>query len=228
MGLERLVEEQPQDYIGKDALGALRREGRRPQARRASIWTATSCAPRCPSTGRRPRGRQAGRTHDGRGVVAGAASRTSGTCGSRSSWPSPGNALDVESENGSLTGTTAAIPFVDPKKEVPAGALACSAPNLSRTLTGPGTNPGCDRRESPPIAVHPVTLISEVPRMRRLLIPAWWCSPWWRVPVPFTVGSESPSPARPRRHTSTPPRCRYRPTARRRRGAAGACRRSST
>jgi hypothetical protein len=30
----------------------------------------------------------------------------------------------VESESGSLTGTTAAIPFVDPKKEVPAGSLA--------------------------------------------------------------------------------------------------------
>ena len=34
MGLERLVEEQPQDYIGKDALERIRREGRRPQARR--------------------------------------------------------------------------------------------------------------------------------------------------------------------------------------------------
>jgi glycine cleavage system aminomethyltransferase T len=35
----------------------------------------------------------------------------------------PGNVLDVESEDGPLKGTTAAIPFVDPKKEVPAGAL---------------------------------------------------------------------------------------------------------
>ena len=34
MGLERLVEHQPQDYIGKSALEALRVEGRRPQARR--------------------------------------------------------------------------------------------------------------------------------------------------------------------------------------------------
>jgi len=36
----------------------------------------------------------------------------------------PGTTLDVESENGALTGATAAIPFVDPKKAVPAGALA--------------------------------------------------------------------------------------------------------
>ena len=35
----------------------------------------------------------------------------------------PGTTLDIESENGPLTGTTAAIPFVDPKKEVPAGSL---------------------------------------------------------------------------------------------------------
>ena len=36
----------------------------------------------------------------------------------------PGTTLDVESEHGDRsTGTTAAIPFVDPKKEVPAGSL---------------------------------------------------------------------------------------------------------
>jgi len=38
--------------------------------------------------------------------------------------PEPGTTLDIESENGAITGKTAAIPFVDPKKEVPAGALA--------------------------------------------------------------------------------------------------------
>ena len=35
----------------------------------------------------------------------------------------PGNVLAIESERGHLTGTTAAIPFVDPKKEVPAASL---------------------------------------------------------------------------------------------------------
>src|SRR3990172_8249148 len=33
-----------------------------------------------------------------------------------------GTRLDVESENGPLLGITAAIPFVDPRKEVPAAA----------------------------------------------------------------------------------------------------------
>jgi aminomethyltransferase len=38
----------------------------------------------------------------------------------------PGNTLDIESEGGRLTGRTAAIPFVDPNKEVPAGSLSAS------------------------------------------------------------------------------------------------------
>ena len=37
-----------------------------------------------------------------------------------------GQQLDIESENGPLTGKTAAIPFVDPKKEVPASDLKAS------------------------------------------------------------------------------------------------------
>jgi aminomethyltransferase len=35
----------------------------------------------------------------------------------------PGTELDVESEHGPLRGRTAAIPFVDPSKDVPAGSL---------------------------------------------------------------------------------------------------------
>ena len=37
---------------------------------------------------------------------------------------SPGNSLDVETEDGAhLVGRTAAIPFVDPRKQKPAGSL---------------------------------------------------------------------------------------------------------
>jgi aminomethyltransferase len=40
----------------------------------------------------------------------------------------PGTALDVETEDGEhLVGRTAAIPFVDPRKEAPAGSLQGSA-----------------------------------------------------------------------------------------------------
>jgi hypothetical protein len=36
----------------------------------------------------------------------------------------PGNRLDIETENGDhIEGITAAIPFVDPRKERPAGSL---------------------------------------------------------------------------------------------------------
>jgi hypothetical protein len=35
----------------------------------------------------------------------------------------PGNRLQVESEQGVLEVTTAAIPFIDPRKEVPAATL---------------------------------------------------------------------------------------------------------
>ena len=35
----------------------------------------------------------------------------------------PGTKLDVASQHGPLVGTTAAIPFVDPKKQVPAASL---------------------------------------------------------------------------------------------------------
>jgi glycine cleavage system aminomethyltransferase T len=35
----------------------------------------------------------------------------------------PGTALEVRSETGPLTGRTADIPFIDPKKEVPAAPL---------------------------------------------------------------------------------------------------------
>jgi hypothetical protein len=35
----------------------------------------------------------------------------------------PGTKVDIESETGSLVATTAALPFVDPRKEVPAASL---------------------------------------------------------------------------------------------------------
>ena len=50
MGLERLVEDQPQDYIGKAALEDPRCAGSTASSSGSSS-RATSCAPRCPSTG---------------------------------------------------------------------------------------------------------------------------------------------------------------------------------
>jgi hypothetical protein len=32
----------------------------------------------------------------------------------------PGNKLDIDTDDGSRTGTTASLPFIDPQKKVPA------------------------------------------------------------------------------------------------------------
>ena len=88
MGLERLVEEQPQDYIGKAALERLRTEGRRPQARRHRARGRRAARGDVGVLARVPR-REAGRAHDRRGLVARASRRTSATSGCRSRSPTP-------------------------------------------------------------------------------------------------------------------------------------------
>jgi aminomethyltransferase len=121
MGLERLVEQQPQDYIGKAELERVRVEGvdrklvgiefdgGEPLPGIGAIWPAY---------------------HDGRevGRVTAAAwspglQRNIGYVWVPIRLAGPGERLLVESEHGPLTGRTAAIPFVDPAKERPARPL---------------------------------------------------------------------------------------------------------
>jgi glycine cleavage system aminomethyltransferase T len=121
MGLERLVEEQPQDYIGKAALERLRHEGvdrklvgvefdeGEPFPGITAAWPA------------RHDGRAVGRVTNG--VWSPGLGRNIGYVWVPIELADPGTRLEVESEHGTVTGRTAAIPFVDPKKERPAGAL---------------------------------------------------------------------------------------------------------
>jgi aminomethyltransferase len=121
MGLERLVEEQPQDYIGKEALERIRREGvdrklvgivldgDELRAEMSVAWPVHKD------------GKQVGRMTDA--VWSPGLEQNIGYVWVPIELAEPGTTLDVESENGPLTGTTAAIPFVDPRKEVPAGSL---------------------------------------------------------------------------------------------------------
>jgi glycine cleavage system aminomethyltransferase T len=121
MGLERLVEEQPQDYIGKEALERVRREGVRRKlvgiefdgdALRAELtwfWPVRSD------------GQVVGRVTDA--VWSPRLERNIGYVWVPVELSGPGTVLEVESEVGSLTGRTAAIPFIDPAKEVPAAKL---------------------------------------------------------------------------------------------------------
>jgi aminomethyltransferase len=124
-GLERLVEEQPQDYLGKDALERLRREGvdrklvgiefdsREPITGITVTWPAHHD------------GSQVGRVTDA--VWSPGLERNIGYVWVPIELAAPGTRLDIESEHGDMTGVTAAIPFVDPRKERPAEPLSRAA-----------------------------------------------------------------------------------------------------
>ena len=121
MGLERLVEEQPQDYIGKDALERLRREG---VDRKLVGIILDGDELRAEMSEKWPvhkDGKVVGHMTDA--VWSPGLKQNIGYVWVPIGLAEPGTTLDIESENGPLTGTTAAIPFVDPKKEVPAGSL---------------------------------------------------------------------------------------------------------
>jgi glycine cleavage system aminomethyltransferase T len=121
MGLERLVEEQPQDFIGKAALERVRRDGvdrklvgiefdeSEPLEGITRSWPAHSD------------GRLVGRVSDA--VWSPGLAKNIGYVWVPIELAEPGNRIEVESEHGSMTGRTAAIPFVDPRKERPAQPL---------------------------------------------------------------------------------------------------------
>ena len=122
MGLERLVETQPQDYIGKDALERLRRDGvdrklvgvewtgQELRAEMSRTWDAFID------------GTKVGRLTDA--VWSPGLGKNIGYAWVPIGSAEPGTRLDVETETGEhLVVTTAAIPFVDPRKERPAGSL---------------------------------------------------------------------------------------------------------
>jgi len=121
MGLERLVEEQPQDYIGKDALERVRREG----VERKLVGITFDGDEPLPGIAT-----QWPAHHDGQPVGRVTAAVWSPGLGRNIGYvwvpielSSPGTRLTVEGEHGTLTGETAAIPFVDPAKERPAQPL---------------------------------------------------------------------------------------------------------
>ncbi len=121
-GLERLVEEQPQDYVGKAALEELRTkgvdrklvgieiEGDELRAEMSEFWPVSSG------------GRQVGHMTDA--VWSPGLKKNIGYVWVPIELAEPGNRLAIEAEDGAThVGITAAIPFVDPKKARPAGEL---------------------------------------------------------------------------------------------------------
>ncbi len=124
MGLERLVEEQPQDYIGKAALERIRKEGvdrklvgiefpDHPELRAelAEYWKAFAG------------GKAIGHVTDV--VWSPRLEKNIGYVWVPIGLAEPGNDLEVLTDHGEkLRARTATIPFVDPRKEVPAAPLA--------------------------------------------------------------------------------------------------------
>jgi aminomethyltransferase len=122
MGLERLVEEQDANYIGKQALQELQQKGVDRKlvgitfAGDGGDLTLTQPWPVLRD------GRPVGRVTDV--TWSPALERNIGYVWVPIELASPGHVLEVESEQGSLQGTTAAIPFIDPHKRAPAAPLA--------------------------------------------------------------------------------------------------------
>jgi glycine cleavage system aminomethyltransferase T len=123
MGLERLVEDQPQDYIGKAALEDLQRRGvdrklvgielagDELRAEMSRAWDVFRD------------GEKVGHMTDA--IWSPGLEKNIGFVWVPIGLAEPGNRVDVVTERGEeIVGTTAAIPFVDPRKERPAGSLS--------------------------------------------------------------------------------------------------------
>jgi glycine cleavage system aminomethyltransferase T len=121
-GMERLVEHQEQDYLGKEALEQLRHrgvdrklvgmflEGDRLRAELSEVWPVYH------------EGSQVGRVTDA--VWSPGLENNIGYMWVPVELSAPGTRLEVVTEDGDvLTAVTAALPFVDPQKKVPAQSL---------------------------------------------------------------------------------------------------------
>jgi aminomethyltransferase len=116
-GLERLVEEQDADYVGKEALERIRREG----VSRKLVGIEIAGDPVDQPTQHWPvsaDGEQVGHVTDA--AWSPRLERNIGYVWVPIGLAAPGNHLDVDADGSERTGTTAALPFIDPQKKVPA------------------------------------------------------------------------------------------------------------
>ena len=122
MGLERLVEDQPQEYVGKDALERLRREGVDRKLVGIELEGAELRAELSEYWPAHHGGKRIGHVTDA--IWSPELERNIGYVWVPIGLAEPGTELDIETEDGEhLVGRTAALPFVDPRKERPAGSL---------------------------------------------------------------------------------------------------------
>jgi glycine cleavage system aminomethyltransferase T len=123
MGLERLVEDQPQDYIGKAALEDLQRRGVDRKLVGIELAGDELRAEMSRAWDVYHDGDKVGHMTDA--IWSPGLEKNIGFVWVPIGLAEPGNRVDVVTERGEeIVGTTAAIPFVDPRKERPAGSLA--------------------------------------------------------------------------------------------------------
>ena len=228
MGLERLVEEQPQDYIGKDALERIRREG---VDRKLVGIVLDGDELRAEMSEKWPvhkDGKVVGHMTDA--VWSPGLKQNIGYVWVPIELAEPGTTLDVESENGAAHRHDRGDPVRRPEEGGPGRQPAVTRTRRpEKTLRAcPGDEPRVRQaRITTDSGSSPLPLISEVlacvvcsiPSMVVLALVASACS--------FTVGSESPSPAAQPPTRSTPPRCR-RPASPSKASCGASCPRSST
>ena len=116
-GLERLVEEQEADYVGKEALERIRREG----VTRKLVGIELDGDPVEQPTQHWPAfsgGEQVGHVTDA--CWSPRLEKNIGYVWVPIALAAPGHRLAIHADDGERTGATAAIPFIDPTKKVPA------------------------------------------------------------------------------------------------------------
>ena len=122
MGFERLVEDQSADYIGKQALAEIKREGVRKRMvgikvalERTALWMEDAWPVF-------KDGKQVGKITDL--AWSPRLEQNIGFVWVQAEHSSPGIELDIHSVDGKLKGMTSEIPFIDKKKKTPSGQLA--------------------------------------------------------------------------------------------------------
>ncbi len=122
MGFERLVEDQSADYIGKEALTRIKAEGVSRKLVGIVLDGEEEIQGRPDVAPVYKHGEEIGRVT----VIVWSPrmQRNIGYVWVPIEMASPGNALEVSTLTGTATGKTAALPFFDPRKSVPAQSLA--------------------------------------------------------------------------------------------------------
>ena len=120
-GLERLVEDQSADYIGKDALMRIKAEGVSRKLVGIELGGEAQVEESPEASPAYKDGKEIGRVTSI--VWSPRLEKNIGFVWVPIELAAPGNVLDVDTQAGMVRGQTAALPFYDPKKDVPSQRL---------------------------------------------------------------------------------------------------------